>query len=46
MTQRASGLVADWWRFEEDPSATTWKDAGAGTWEVLGGGPVDATGRR
>ena len=43
--QRASGLVADWWRFEEDPSATTWKDAGTGTWEVLGGGPVDATGR-
>ena len=45
LTQRASGLVADWWRFEEDPSAATWKDAGAGTWEVIGGGTVDATGR-
>jgi len=45
VTQRASGLVGDWWRFEEDTSATTWKDAGRGTWEVLRGGPVDATGR-
>jgi len=45
VTQRASGLVGGWWRFEEDPTATTWKQAGVGTWEVLGGGPVDATGR-
>ncbi len=45
VTQRASGLVGDWWRFEEDSSATTWKDAGTGSWEVFGGGSVDATGR-
>ena len=45
VTQRDSGLVADWWRFEEDPSATTWKQAGTGAWEVLGGGAVDVTGR-
>ena len=45
VTQRDSGLVGDWWRFEEDTSATTWKPAGAGAWEVLGGGTVDVTGR-
>ncbi len=38
--QRDSGLVTDWWRFEEDPRATTWKQAGEGRWEVLGGGDV------
>jgi muramoyltetrapeptide carboxypeptidase len=43
--QRDSGLVADWWRFEEDPRATTWKQVGEGRWEVLGGGSVDVTGR-
>ncbi len=47
--QRDSGIVTDWWRFEEDPRATTWKQAGEGGWEVLGGGGsrdrVDVTGR-
>lgn len=45
VTQRSSGLVADWWRFEEDPQATTWKQAGEGRWSVLGGGAVDVSGR-
>ena len=45
VTQRESGIVTDWWRFEEDPAATTWKPAGHGTWELLGGGSVDVTGR-
>jgi muramoyltetrapeptide carboxypeptidase len=45
VTQHGSGLVADWWRFEEDPEATTWKPAGEGRWEVIGGGPVEVTGR-
>lgn len=45
VAQHGSGLVADWWRFEEDPRATTWKPAGEGRWEVLGGGSVDVTGR-
>lgn len=44
-TQRASGLVAGWVDFEEDPRATRWKHVGEGGWEVLGGGPVDVTGR-
>ena len=43
--QRDSGLVADWWRAEEDPRATEWKRVGEGRWEVLGGGTVDVTGR-
>jgi muramoyltetrapeptide carboxypeptidase LdcA involved in peptidoglycan recycling len=43
--QRDSGLVADWWRAEEDPTATEWKRVGEGRWQVLGGGTVDVTGR-
>ena len=45
VTQRDSGLVADWWPFEEDPHATAWKRKGLGAWEVFGGGAVDVTGR-
>ena len=45
VTQRDSGLVASWWRFEEEPRATRWKRVGEGHWEVLGGGAVDVTGR-
>lgn len=44
VTQRDSGLVADWWRFAEDPHATEWKRAGDDTWKVLGGGPVNVFG--
>ncbi len=45
VTQRESGLVADWWRFEEDPQATAWKPTGAGRWSVLRGDRLDVTGR-
>ncbi len=45
VTQASSGLVADWWRFEEDPRATTWRSAGEGRWSVLGGGGIDVAGR-
>jgi muramoyltetrapeptide carboxypeptidase LdcA involved in peptidoglycan recycling len=44
-TQRDPRVIADWWRFEEDPRATTWKEVAPGRWEVLGGGTLDATGR-
>ncbi|HEX6151672.1 S66 peptidase family protein, partial [Nocardioides sp.] len=43
--QRDSGVVADWWRFEEDPSATTWREVGTGSWRLRGGGTLDVTGR-
>lgn len=45
VTQRDSGFVGDWWRFEEDPQATEWKPVGTGAWEVVGGGSVDVRGR-
>jgi muramoyltetrapeptide carboxypeptidase len=46
VTQRDSGLVAGWWRFEEDPSATRWKQVGTGSWSLHGpGGSLDVTGR-
>ncbi len=43
--QRDSGVVTDWWRFEEDPLATTWKHVGTGAWELHGGGSLDVSGR-
>jgi muramoyltetrapeptide carboxypeptidase len=43
--QRDSGVVADWWRFEEDPRATVWKHVGDGRWELEGGGSLDVSGR-
>ncbi|GAA1476148.1 LD-carboxypeptidase [Nocardioides aestuarii] len=45
VTQRSSGVVSSWWRFEEDTEATTWQPAGHGRWSVVGGGGVDLTGR-
>lgn len=45
VVQRDSGEIGGWWRFEEDPVATTWKPVGSGRWQVLGGGTVDAAGR-
>ena len=45
VTQRDSGLVAGWVRFEEDPTATRWREVGTGSWSVLGGGTVEARGR-
>ncbi|MCW2739577.1 S66 peptidase family protein [Nocardioides sp.] len=43
--QRDSRLVADWVRFETDARAGEWTHAGEGSWEVLGGGSVDVSGR-
>lgn len=43
--QRDSGVVTDWWRFEEDPRATRWKVVGPGSWELHGGGRLDVSGR-
>lgn len=45
VTQRDSGLVVTWSRFEEDPRATTWKPDGTGRWSTLGEQQVDVTGR-
>ncbi|WP_179668892.1 S66 family peptidase [Nocardioides thalensis] len=43
--QRDSGLVADWWRFEEDPRATEWREVGPGGWRLHGAESLTATGR-
>ena len=43
--QRDSGVVADWWRFEEDPPATEWKRVGDGRWSPHGAESLHATGR-
>lgn len=43
--QGDSGLVADWWRFEEDPHAVTWKEVGTGSWRLHGAESVSVSGR-
>lgn len=43
--QRDSRMVADWWRFEEDPQATTWKRVGDGRWNLYGAKSAQVTGR-
>lgn len=43
--QRDSGLIADWWRFDEDPHAVEWREIGEGTWRVHGAESVTASGR-
>ncbi len=43
--QRDSGVVADWWRFEEDPRATTWKVVGDGRWSLHGAESLRVSGR-
>lgn len=43
--QRDSGLVADWWRFAEDPRATEWKTVGDGRWSLHGADSMEVTGR-
>ncbi|MBX9244033.1 LD-carboxypeptidase [Actinotalea ferrariae] len=43
--QRDSGLITDWWRFEEDPRATRWKTAGEGQWALHGSDSLHVTGR-
>ena len=43
--QKDSGVVADWWRFEEDPRATEWKRAGNGRWSLHGADSLHVSGR-
>lgn len=43
--QRDSGLVAGWWRFEENHRATEWKAVGDGRWTLHGADSVHVSGR-
>lgn len=43
--QRDSGMVADWWRFAEDPQATEWKRVSDGQWNLHGTDSVQVSGR-
>ncbi len=43
--QRDSGLVADWWKFSEDPQATSWKRVESGAWTLHGLESLHVTGR-
>lgn len=45
ITQRDSGMVATWARFEEDPAATSWRRIGTGSWSLHGAESLDVTGR-
>jgi muramoyltetrapeptide carboxypeptidase len=39
-----SGVVATWWRFEEDPRATEWRQTGEDRWRLHGPDTLDVTG--
>ena len=43
--QQDSGLIGDWWGFEDDPNATQWKTVGHGQWTLHGGGSLQVSGR-
>ncbi|MGN6781169.1 MAG: S66 family peptidase [Marmoricola sp.] len=43
--QRESGLVTNWWRFEDDPRAVSWREAGVGRWRLHGARSLDLSGR-
>jgi muramoyltetrapeptide carboxypeptidase LdcA involved in peptidoglycan recycling len=43
--QRDSGLIADFWSFEEDPQATAWKHVEDGAWTLHGAESLHVTGR-
>lgn len=43
--QRDSGLVADWWRFDEDPRAAQWRQVGEGSWRLHGAASLNVRGR-
>lgn len=45
ITQRDSGVVATWWRFEENTTATEWKPVGTGSWSLHGADRLEVTGR-
>lgn len=43
--QRDSGLIANWWRFEENPKAVEWREAGEGRWRLHGAESLHVSGR-
>lgn len=43
--QSDSGLIADWWRFQEDPRAVEWREVGRGSWRLHGATSLDVSGR-
>jgi muramoyltetrapeptide carboxypeptidase LdcA involved in peptidoglycan recycling len=43
--QRDSGLVADWWRFNEDPKAVEWRAVREGRWRLYGAESLHTSGR-
>jgi muramoyltetrapeptide carboxypeptidase len=43
--QEDSGLVATWYRFEEDPQAVEWRELAKGRWRLPGAESLDVTGR-
>ncbi|MGN6251980.1 MAG: S66 family peptidase [Marmoricola sp.] len=43
--QRASGLVAESWPFEDDPTAVRWREIGKGRWGLHGADSLDVSGR-
>lgn len=43
--QHDSGLIGDFWRFEEDPRATEWKARGTGGWTLHGAESLEVSGR-
>jgi muramoyltetrapeptide carboxypeptidase LdcA involved in peptidoglycan recycling len=43
--QRDSGLVANWWTFEDNPKATQWKPVDEGRWSLHGADSLEVSGR-
>lgn len=43
--QRDSGLIADWWRLDEDPNAIQWRKIGEGNWRLHGADSINVSGR-
>lgn len=43
--QHDSGLIANWWRFEEDPKAVQWREVGEGRWRLHGAESLEVSGR-
>lgn len=43
--QRDSGVIANWWRFEEDPTAVEWREVGEGLWRLHGAESLEVSGR-
>ncbi|MEX0428486.1 S66 peptidase family protein [Nocardioides sp. DS6] len=43
--QRDSRLIAEWWRFNEDPKAVQWREAGEGEWRLYGAESLEVSGR-